>query len=152
MRMYMASAKRLLLVALVVGGLVLPANAAELKKTTTRGKICGHRCPQHTLYTFGGYVFKGRTWPSEAKQTVRFYYKRVGSDRWKRFGVNDGYQGGRAFKTWPRRNARTKANNQWRTWFTPYRTGRWKIRAWFIPQDGYKASQVTKKIRVLYSE
>ena len=37
------------------------APALSLTDTTTRGRICGHECPQRRLETFSGYVFKGRT-------------------------------------------------------------------------------------------
>ena len=136
-----------------VFGLVLATlvPALALTKTTTWGKVCGHRCPQRRLETFGGYIFKGTTKPSRQGQIVRFAYKRPWEKRWHRFGRR---RSQKAFErlTWGKPIARVNAYHRWRIFFAPYRTGRWVLRAKFIRQDGYASSSVKRRVRVIYSD
>ena len=141
------------LIAVMVFGVVVAglAPASALTKTRTWGKVCGHRCPQRRLETFGGYVFKGTTKPSRWGQIVRFAYKRPWETRWHTFGRR---RSQKAFKhlTPGKPIARVNAYHRWRIFFSPYRTGRWVVRARFIRQDGYASSSVKRWIRVFYGD
>ena len=151
----MATIRQAATVALVSVILLLssvPAKAAI--DTTTLGKVCGHLCPQRHLSTFGGYVFKGGTWPSQAGQTIRFDYRKRGRQSWNRFGRYNPTGTRKAFRILRKGPPTDRLNrdHRFRIWFSPYKTGRWVVRARFVQQDGYAASSRRVRVRVTYSD
>jgi hypothetical protein len=145
--------KLLTLMLAVFLSFALAAPALSLTDTTTRGRVCGHKCPQRRLETFGGYVFKGRTKPSKRGQVVRFYFRRKGKSEWHQFGKYSTTGVNPAFRSLNanRRYAKIRSH-RWRVTFAPYRAGRWILKAKFLKQNGYASSSVRKRVRVVYSE
>jgi hypothetical protein len=127
--------------------------ALSLTDTTTRGKICGHECPQRRLETFSAYVFKGRTKPSKRNQVVRFYFRKKGKSEWHQFGGYKTSGVNPAFRSLiaKRRYAKIRSH-RWRLTFAPYKPGRWLLKAKFLKQNGLASSSVRKRVRVVYSE
>lgn len=127
--------------------------APSLTDTTTRGRICGHKCPQRRVETFGGYVFKGRTNPSKRGQVVRFYFRKKGKSEWHQFGKYNTSGTNPAFRSLNvnRRYAKVRSH-RWRLVFAPYKPGRWVLKAKFLRQNGYTSSSVRRRVRVIYSE
>ena len=137
----------------VVVCLSFAAPALSLTDTTTRGKVCGHECPQSRLETFGGYVFKGRTKPSRRGQVVRFYFHKKGKSEWHQFGNYNTSGINPAFRSHNANRRYAKVRSQrWRLRFGPYKPGRWVLKAKFLRQDGYASSSVRKHVRVVFSE
>ena len=133
--------------------LSLTAPALSLTDTSTKGRICGHKCPQRRLETFGGYTFKGRTNPSKRGQVVRFYFHKKGKSRWHQFGKYKTSGINPAFRSLNvnRRYSRIRFH-RWGLKFAPYKPGRWVLKAKFLRQNGYASSSVVKHVRVEYSE
>ncbi len=145
-----------LVLAVSLAGFALISSAAlALTSTTTHGRVCDDE-PCHIETFSGGYVFKGRTRPSQRGQVVRFAFKRVGANKWHRFG-----RPGNTRKAFISPDGspfdRINRHHTWREHFdingfagSPHR--HWKLRARFIRQDGYRSSFEIVRVDAFYGD
>jgi hypothetical protein len=144
--------KKTLLAAFLVAA-VLAGVAFAATQTTTRGRICGHECPTRSLEAYGGYTFEGSTRPSERGQRVEFYFKKAGTNDWRRFGHADPSGTSPAFKSLEdSRNAAINRDHEWSLTFAPYQPGRWVLKALFLRQGANARSNVRIPVTVRSSD
>ena len=149
-------------VAMVASLLAGPAQAASAATdTNTSGRITSYNYDRAcysdcALGVPGGSVFRGTTTPARAGHKVVFSYRRGPGHSWNRF------EGGGCCGRADRFNAMNRAqrpydfvdaDGRWRMPFTPWDVCcrvHWQIRAKFLRQDGYRASQVVIPVHFTY--
>jgi hypothetical protein len=132
-------------------GSALAGASTNGRPTNTTGQVCSPSsgCGDHTLERYGGYAYKGTTRPSERGQEVTFWFRRVGTKKWHRFGRYTQGSGPQAFQSLEdSRDASTNQKGRWSLSFSAYKEGRWVLKAVFYRQDDYLRSSDTWPVTV----